>query len=115
MKFGIKFEQGEILIVPFPFSDLIGIKQRPVLVLSKTDSNKNREDIITCGITSNIKDVNNSVLINNENLMNGEIPKTSRIKVDKLFTLEKSIVKKSIGRLDKVTFDKVKKEFFNLI
>ncbi len=115
MTSGIQFEQGEIIIVPFPFSDLSGIKQRPVLILSKTISNRSKEDIITCGITSNIKETNYSVLISNHNLIRGQIPKQSRIKVDKLFSLEKIIVKKSIGRLNKETFEKVKKEFLNLI
>ena len=112
---GTVFKQGEILIVPFPFSDLSGIKQRPVLVLSKTDYNKNTDDIITCGITSNLKDSKNSVLIENKNLENGQIPTQSRIKVDKLFTIEKSIVKRSVGKITDETFENVKKEFINLI
>jgi len=83
-----------------------------VLVLSKKEYNKSTEDIITCGITSNLKDSKNSVLIENNSLVIGELPTISRIKVDKLFTLEKSIVKKSIGRISKDTFEKVRAEFF---
>ena len=109
------YEQGEVLIVPFPFSDLSAIKQRPVLVLSKKEYNNKTEDIITCGITSNLKDSENSVLIENKNLLSGEIPSTSRIKVDKLFTIEKSIVKKRLAKIDMVTFEKVRKEFISLI
>ena len=112
---GIIFEQGNIVIVPFPFSDLSGSKQRPVLVLSKSDYNKNTDDIITCGITSNLKDSQHSVIIDNNHLVEGKIPIISRIKVDKLFTLEKSIVKKIIGKVNKQTFETVKKEFLNLI
>ncbi len=112
---GTVYEQGDILIVPFPFSDLSAVKQRPVLVLSKNEYHKNTEDIITCGITSNLKDLENSVLIEKSNLLTGELPVTSRIKVDKLFTLEKSIIKKRIGKINKDTFEKVKKELVNLI
>ena len=112
---GIMYEQGDVLIVPFPFTDLSAIKQRPVLVLSKKEYNKKTDDIITCGITSNLKDSENSVLMENKNLLNGEIPATSRIKVDKLFTIEESIVKKRLAKIDIETFDKVRKEFINLI
>ena len=115
MTSGTIYKQGEIIIVPFPFSDLSNIKQRPVLVLSKTKDNENSFDVITCGITSNLKDIKHSILIDNSNLEEGKIPKKSRIKIDKIFTIEKSIVKKIIARLNKETFEKVKSEFINLI
>lgn len=115
MKSGIVFNQGDIVIVPFPFSDLTRIRQRPVLVLSKSSYLNKCEDVLTCGITSNLKDSNYSLLIDNSNLKEGEIPVKSRIKVDKLFTLEQSIIIKKLGRINKETFDKVKKEFFSLV
>ncbi len=109
------YKQGEIVVVPFPFSDLSSVKQRPVLVLSKNTDNSLGEDVITCGITSNIKDSKYSVLIENRNLAEGSIPKPSRIKVDKLFTISQDIIKKKVGRLDKETFEKVKQEFVKLV
>ena len=112
---GILFEQGDILIVPFPFSDLSSIKQRPVLVLSHTQYNRESNDIITCGITSNIKDTAYSVQITAKDLVSGNLPVASRIKVDKLFTLEKGIVKKRIGRIHQSTFERVKKELHKLV
>ena len=115
MKFGTQFKQGDILIVPFPFSDLRGLRQRPVLVISNDKYNNCCEDIITCGITSNLKDAQCSVLFDNDNLVEGNIPLRSRVKVDKLFTLEKSIIKKKIARLDNGSMVKVRKEFFELV
>lgn len=109
------FEQGEILIVPFPFSDLSSARQRPVLVLSKKEDNIHSEDIITCGITSNLKDSKYAVLINNENLQRGEIPKKSKIKINKLFTINQNIVIKSLARINLQTWQKVKKESMSLI
>ena len=109
------YNQGEIIIVPFPFSDLSSIKQRPVLVLSKNSYNESGDDIITCGITSNLKDARHSVLIENTNLEKGQIPAKSRIKVDKLFTIDKSIVKKKVGRLNKEAFNQVRNVFSTLI
>lgn len=109
------YEQGEIIVVPFPFSDLSSIKQRPVLILSKNSDNEASDDIITCGITSNLKNAKYSVLIANEDLEEGEIPTKSRVKVDKLFTLDKSIIKKKVAKLNKEIFNKVKEEFFKLI
>jgi len=115
MKSGIQFKQGEILIVPFPFSNLSNVRQRPVLVLSTFEYNMFSEDVITCGITSNLKDAQCSVLIDNDGLLEGKIPVKSRIKVDKLFTLDKNIIRKKIGRVNKEIFEKVRKEFVGLV
>ena len=115
MKSGIQFKQGDILIVPFPFSNLRGLQQRPVLVISNNEYNRDCEDIITCGITSNLKNVQCSILLDNPNLLEGRIPAKSRIKVDKLFTLEKSIIKKKIAKVNDECMTKIKKEFVNLI
>jgi mRNA interferase MazF len=115
MQSGIQFKQGDIVIVPFPFSDLRGMRQRPVLIISNNEYNNNYEDIITCGITSNLKNANHSILFDNDNLSEGEIPKKSRIKVDKLFTLEKSIIKKKIAKLNTEYMAGVKEEFMGLV
>ncbi|WP_217177987.1 hypothetical protein [Methanoplanus limicola] len=42
-----KFVKGEVLAVPFPFSDLSDFKRRPVLVIATPEG----EDIIVCQIT----------------------------------------------------------------
>ena len=109
------YKQGEIVVVPFPFSNLSGIKQRPVLILSKNSDNESSGDIITCAITSNIKISRYSVPIDNKSLIEGKIPKPSRIRVDKLFTIDQEIIKKKIARVDKETFEKVKNEFSYLV
>lgn len=107
----MKFNRGDIVLVPFPFSDLSNVKRRPVLILSEGECS----NLITCGITSNLKNKQSSILIEKSNLSEGAVPVKSLIKVDKLFTLEKSIVIKKIGRVNKEIFDKVKKEFIKLI
>jgi len=83
--------------------------------LSKFEDIRNSEDVITCGITSYLKEAKHSVLINNLDLLEGNIPAQSRIKVDKLFTLDKKIIKKKVARLKKEVFDKVRDEFRKLI
>jgi mRNA interferase MazF len=115
MKRGIMFEQCDIVLVPFPFTDLTTTKQRPALVISKTAYNQKTEDIITCGITSNLQNSDYSVLLDNENLTTGSIPMKSRIKIDKIFTLKQSLINKKLAKIDATTFEKVKAELNKLV
>ena len=115
MMSGTMFEQGDIVVVPFPFTDLSATKQRPALVISKTEYNSRTEDVITCGITSNLQNSDYSVIIDNSSLAEGTIPTKSRIKVDKLFTISKLLVKKKVAKLREEEFSKVKAELHKLI
>jgi len=111
----MRFEQGEIVLVPFPFSDLSSIKQRPVLVLSNIAYNDNSEDMVTCGITSNLKDADYSVLVGNKDLAYGTLPVTSRIRADKIFALKQSLAKKKIAKINNRLFEQVKEKIAKLI
>ena len=49
-----RFVKGDVVVVPFPFSDLSEAKRRPALVIAELAS----DDLILCQITSqNINDV----------------------------------------------------------
>ena len=114
MRSGIRFEQGEIVFVPFPFTNLASSKKRPVLVLSKTDYNAKSSDFVCCGITSSTIRANHSVFIESKDLAAGFLPKPSTIKVNTVFTLEKSIVIRSLGKVRSNIMERVKKQFFGL-
>ena len=43
-----EFIKGDVVVIPFPFSNLSGSKRRPALVLADLPGN----DIILCQITS---------------------------------------------------------------
>lgn len=114
MKSGINFEQGEIILIPFPFTNLKASKKRPVLVLSTSEINQKLADFISCGITSNIQNMEHSILIDKNDLESGYLPKPSRIKTNVIFTLEKSSAIKSLGKIKEDIFRKVKEELFKL-
>lgn len=50
---GITYKQREIVLVPFPYSDLTNTKRRPVLIISNDDYNRKFHDVVICVITSN--------------------------------------------------------------
>ena len=115
MMSGTQFKQGEVILVPLPFTDLKASKQRPALIISNDSYNSKVDDIVICGITSNIKDEDFSVIISQKDMSEGDIFFLSRIKVDKLFTINKSIIKRKLGRINKSILEKVKEELIKLI
>jgi len=111
----IKINQKDLVLLSYPFSNLEDRKVRPALVISNDLFNRKSQDCILVPLTSLIKNEPYSIIINQKNLRNGKLIKTSRIKVDKIFSIQKDLIKMKIGSLDGETFDRVKKEFVNLI
>ena len=50
----MSFNRGDVVLVPFPFTDLTTQKQRPALVVSSKDFNDSSSDAILLAITSQI-------------------------------------------------------------
>jgi mRNA interferase MazF len=48
------FRRGEVVLVPFPFTDLSAVKRRPALVLSTDEYNSATGDLIIAQITSRV-------------------------------------------------------------
>ena len=106
------YKQREIVLVPFPYSDLSSTKRRPVLIVSNDAYNKKFQDVVVCVITSNQHTDDYSLTLENENLEMGVLPESSVVKAHKLFTIHqgKIIRKFSLVKTDyfKEISDKIK-------
>jgi len=91
------YNNGDIVLIPVPFSDLSASKKRPVLVLSNNNYNTTKPDMIVVAITSNL--TQQGISISSSDMITGQLPKPSVIRSDKVYTLDQSIVIKSIGHL----------------
>jgi len=49
------FEFGDIVLVPFPFTDQSTTKQRPAVVVSASAFNAERPDLIVMAVTSQVR------------------------------------------------------------
>ena len=58
------------------------------------------EDIIVLAITSKLKDLAYSVMIESKDLIEGELKVTSEIRADKIYTLSKNIVRKKFRQVN---------------
>ncbi len=90
-----EFVKGTVVVVPFPFSDLSEFKKRPALVVA----NQIGEDIILCQITSETKFDDYSVILTNNDFEQGSLNLVSKIRPNKLFTANKSLILYKVGDL----------------
>ena len=51
----MSFEFGDIVLVPFPFTDQTTSKQRPAVAISSSDYQLHRSDIVLMTVTSQVK------------------------------------------------------------
>ena len=108
-------EQGDIVLVPIPFTDLSSQKRRPVVVISNDDYNRKRADMVVVAMTSNPDPVDYSFSIATSDLEKGALNRSSRIRADKIYTLSQSIVVKTFGRVNSATLDQIGKTLQDLI
>jgi mRNA interferase MazF len=110
------YKQRDIVLVPFPFSDLSGQKVRPVLILSNDAYNQQSADVVVCGLTTNLSPAPYSITIE---ITDVEQPSTlrhkSKIKADTIASLEQTILIKQIARLKLPVFKQVIAEIEDLI
>ncbi|MFH1211872.1 MAG: type II toxin-antitoxin system PemK/MazF family toxin [Candidatus Woesearchaeota archaeon] len=108
-------KQKELVLLPFPFSDLKETKVRPAIIVSNDIFNKKSADCIMVPLTSVIKDEPYSIIINQQDMSSGNLIKTSRVKADKIFAVEKCLITMKIGAVSEKTFDKIKHEILKII
>jgi mRNA interferase MazF len=94
-KLFVTFNQYDVLLVPFPFTDKAMAKKRPALVISPIDFNKTTKHIIFAMITSA---GNWAFDIEVGDLKAAGLTSPCKIRM-KLFTLDASLVDKKIGGL----------------
>lgn len=106
-----KFVKGDIVVVPFPFSDLTNAKRRPAFVLSVLPG----DDIILCQITSrDVKD-NFAIKLKSTDFSSGSLPVESNIRPNRLFTADRHIILYKAGSLEQKKIDEVIEKTINII
>jgi mRNA interferase MazF len=98
-----KFVKGDIVVVPFPFSDLSQAKRRPALVVCSLAG----DDLILCQITSRLMKDQYSISLGDADFKEGSLKQPSNIRPNRIFTADNQIVLYKIGTLKKSKLDEI--------
>ncbi len=104
--FMIHYKCGDIVLLEYPFSDFGSLKKRPALIIHDTGD----DDVILARITSQLYDSEYDVYIQNWKNSNLLVP--SVVRCHKIASLQKNIIERKLGILDRIDFDNFK-EIFN--
>lgn len=89
------FVKGDVVVVPFPFSDLTQAKRRPALVLAALQG----DDLILCQITSQHVRDSHAIRLAESDVEGGSLRRPSNVRPNRLFTADRNIILYNVGRL----------------
>ncbi|ELR98136.1 type II toxin-antitoxin system PemK/MazF family toxin [Gloeocapsa sp. PCC 73106] len=98
-----RFIKGDVVVVPFSFSDLTQAKRRPALVVATLQGN----DLILCQITSQTVTDRYAISLENSNFSSGGLNKISNIRPNRLFTADEQIILSQVGQLKSEKLEEV--------
>lgn len=110
------YEKGDVVLVPFPFSNHSAYKKRPAVVISSTAYNNVSSDVVIMAVTSQI---GKAIVIGESLIANWQeagLLKPSAIKTA-ISTIEQSLILRKMGKLshkDTLSMDGALKEFLDL-
>ena len=94
----MRYAFGDVILVPFPFTDQSTTKQRPAVVISSSSYNSQRPDLILLAITSQVRATLSFGEALVANWQTAGLIKPSVFK-PLVTTIEQSLVIKLLGRL----------------
>ena len=82
------FVKGDVVVTPFPFSDLSAAKKRPALVVAVLTG----DDLVLCQITSQAVGDRSAIPLSDGDFTHGGLKQSSNIRPNRLFTADSNIV-----------------------
>lgn len=105
------FVKGDIVVIPYPFSDFSDVKRRPAFIVSSL----NNSDVILCQITSVHRSDSYSILLRDNDFARGKLDKDSYIRPNVIFTANAKNIIYSAGKANPKKVDEVIEKIIEII
>ena len=103
--------RGDVVVLPFSFSDLSQSKKRPAFVVAPLQG----DDVILCQITTVAHSDLYSVLLEEKDFVTGSLKQPSYIRPNRLFTSDIRIIIKRVGSVHQNKIEEVIKKIIMII
>jgi mRNA interferase MazF len=108
-------DQGDIVLIPIPFSDLTSTKKRPAIVVSNNAYHVRYADLIVVAMTSNPQSDPFAFAIDNADLIKGHLKYPSKVRSDKIYSLSRRMVIKVLGSVKESVLEQIRQHWTILI
>jgi mRNA interferase MazF len=102
---------GQVVVLPFPFSDLSQKKLRPALLLADAG----RGDWIACQITSNHYADPHAITLMDSEFAEGGLQRISYLRPGKLFTCHESLPVNTVGALNQAALQQARTAVIQMV
>lgn len=90
-----RFVKGDVVVIPFPFSDLSQSKRRPALVIASLQG----DDAILCQLTSKAISDAYAISLDDTDFASGGLKQPGNIRPNRLFTADTHIILYRVGSI----------------
>jgi mRNA interferase MazF len=101
---------GEVVILPFPQTDLQAGKRRPALVVADLEG----DDLVLCQITTQSRRDPYSVSLTSSDFESGRLNVDSFARANRLFTVDHAVIVYSAAKLNRSKLDEVRAKIRDL-
>lgn len=95
---------GEVVVLPFPQTDLQAGKRRPALVVADLIG----DDLVLCQITTQSRRDGYSVSLTNKDFERGRLHVDSFVRSNRLFTIDHAVILYSAGEISAPKLEEVR-------
>ena len=103
--------KGDVVVVPFPFSDLTEAKRRPALIVAVLEG----DDLLLCQITSQRVRDSYAIPLEDKDFEVGGLRQKSNIRPNRLFTADQRIVLYKAGHLKNAKIREVIRKIVEIV
>lgn len=106
-----RFIKGDVVVVPFPYSDLSNVRRRPALVIA----NLQGDDLILCQITSRSIRDDYAIELRIDDFEEGNLRQTSNIRPNCIFTADSHIILYKAGKIKEIKLNEIVDTIIDII
>ncbi len=106
-----RFVKGDVVVVPFPFSDLSQSKRRPALVMATLQG----DDVILCQITSQQVRDDYAVALTEADFLTGSLRQVSNLRPNRIFTADQGILLYKVGTISREKMAQVVNQLITIL